>query len=155
MPPPPRAVLALCLGNICRSPIAEGLLRHHAAARGLALTVDSAGTSGHHEGEPPDPRSAEVMRRHGHDISAQRARPLRAEDLERFDLILAMDARNLRDARLLAPTAEARGRVRLLLDEGAEVPDPYYGGEEGFERVYALIDAAAAEWARRWAAGEG
>ena len=153
----PRAILALCLGNICRSPIAEGLLRAHLKARGLNIDVDSAGTGGYHVGEAPDPRSIEVMRSHGHDISAQRSRQLTAEDFSRFDLILAMDQSNLRNARRLAPSGAGMARVELLLSGDAEVPDPYYGGPRGFDHVYALIDEAAARWVERWAAqlGEG
>ena len=148
--PPPRAVLALCLGNICRSPIAEGLLRDHVERAGLNIRVDSAGTSAFHQGEAPDPRSVEVMRQHTLDISAQRSRPLTAADFERFDLILAMDKSNLRNARALAPTQEAQGKVQLLLEQSQEVPDPYYGGEGGFERVYHMVNQAVARWVAQW-----
>lgn len=141
----PKAILVLCLGNICRSPIAEGLLRAHLKREGLQIEVDSAGTSSFHQGEAPDPRSIEVMKRHGHDIRTQRSRPLCIEDFERFDLILAMDRRNLRDARALAPTEKAGAQVQLLLDE-EDVPDPYYGGVDGFEKVYQMIDQAIRQW---------
>ena len=151
---PPRAVLALCLGNICRSPIAEGLLRAHAERRGLTIEFDSAGTGGYHVGEAPDPRSIEVMDHHGHDISAQRSRKLSTRDFERFDLILAMDQSNARGARRVAPNQHAASKVHLLLEEGAEVPDPYYGGPGGFEEVYALIDQAAERWVTSWAREE-
>lgn len=146
----PSSVLALCLGNICRSPIAEGLLRVHIEAQGLSIYVDSAGTSGYHAGEAPDPRSIAVMRKHGHDISAQRSRQLKVEDFDRFDLILAMDQSNYRNARNLAPTEAAKSKVKLLLDDGAEVPDPYYGGVNGFENVYQMIDQAAQSWIKTW-----
>lgn len=147
----PRAVLALCLGNICRSPIAEGLLRAHLETRGFTTRVDSAGTGAYHVGESPDPRSVQVMRERGHNISAQRARQLTMDDFARFDLILAMDQSNLRNARRLAPDEVAAAKVQLLLADGAEVPDPYYGGPRGFDHVYELIDAAVARWVDSWA----
>jgi len=150
--PAPRAVLALCLGNICRSPIAEGLLRDHIERAGLNIRVDSAGTSSFHQGEAPDPRSIEVMRQHTLDISAQRSRPLTTDDFERFDLILAMDKSNLRNARALAPTQETQGKVQLLLEENQEVPDPYYGGERGFEVVYQMVNQAVERWVAQWVA---
>ena len=151
---PPRSVLALCLGNICRSPIAEGMLRAHLTRLGLEIEVDSAGTSGYHIGEGPDSRSVEIMRTFGHDISWQRSRQLTAKDFARFDLILAMDQSNLRQARKLSPDAQSAARVQLLLDDGAEVPDPYYGGPRGFEEVYQLIDQAAERWVKSWEQGE-
>lgn len=150
----PRSVLALCLGNICRSPIAEGLLRFHLNQVGLDVEVDSAGTSGYHVGEAPDTRSVEVMRTFGHDISRQRSRQLTVEDFEQFDLILAMDKSNLRQARKLAPDKHAASRVYLLLDQEAEVPDPYYGGSRGFENVYQLINQASEQWVKSWERGE-
>ena len=149
---PPRAVLALCLGNICRSPIAHGLLEAHAQRAGLSLEVDSAGTSAHHEGEPPDPRSQRVMSAHNHNISAQRSRPLTSSDVERFDLILAMDQRNMSEAERLKASVGGRAQVALLLEGAREVPDPYYGGARGFEEVYELVDEAAQRWVRRWRA---
>ena len=150
----PRAVLALCLGNICRSPIAEGMLRVHLERAGLSIEVDSAGTSGYHEGEAPDTRSVAIMSTHGHDISSQRSRQLTLEDFKRFDLIIAMDQSNLRQARRLAPNPECAEKVYLLLDDGAEVPDPYYGGSRGFEHVYQLINHAAERWVRSWVQGD-
>ena len=146
----PSSVLALCLGNICRSPIAEGLLRAHVNRAGLTIRVDSAGTSGYHAGESPDPRSIEVMNNHGHDISDQRSRQLTKEDFRSFDLILAMDESNLRNARSLATTAEEKAKVQLLLEQGAEVPDPYYGGRNGFEHVYQLVNQAVSKWVDGW-----
>lgn len=147
---PPRAVLALCLGNICRSPIAEGLLRAHAERSGIQLVVDSAGTSSYHSGEPPDPRSIEVMAHHGYDISDQRSRALTQDDFERFDLILAMDKNNLRAARKIAQNRRDAQKVVLLLHDQSEVPDPYYGGSQGFERVFRMIDVAADLWVQSW-----
>ena len=146
----PKAVLALCLGNICRSPIAEGLLRYHIQAHGLNIIVDSAGTSAYHAGEAPDSRSIRVMHQHGHDIGQQRSRQLCQADFERFDLILAMDQSNYRNAIQLAPSPEAKTRVKLLLPNDQEVPDPYYGGVNGFEKVYQMIDIAAAHWVSKW-----
>jgi protein-tyrosine phosphatase len=143
-------VLFVCLGNICRSPTAEGVLRVLAAreAPELFLEVDSAGTAGYHVGEPPDPRTRQAAARRGYDLSALRARIIEPEDFQRFDLILAMDRDNLRVLRSRAPAA-VHERLRLLLefaphDGGPEdVPDPYYGGPNGFEEVLDLIEAAA------------
>ena len=141
-----KRVLVVCLGNICRSPIGEGLLKHHAQQLGLDLFVDSAGTSGWHQGDHADVRSIDIMRTHGHDITDQRSRALVAEDLFTFDLILVMDSRNLNDVnRLGAGTA----RVERFVP-GLDVPDPYYGGDRGFEQVYAMINEAAEQWAQKW-----
>lgn len=146
----PRAVLALCLGNICRSPIAEGLLRHHCALLKLELEIDSAGTGGYHVGEAPDPRSVEVMRLKGHDIREQRARKLTLADLEYFDLILAMDTNNVREASRLTNDPRLRAKVLLLDPEGRDVPDPYYGGPNGFLHIYEMIDKAVSQRAKSW-----
>ncbi|HTY92652.1 MAG TPA: low molecular weight protein-tyrosine-phosphatase [Steroidobacteraceae bacterium] len=148
-------VLFVCLGNICRSPTAEAVLRGLAAreAPDLSVTVDSAGTANYHPGAAPDRRSQLVARRRAYDLSGLRARQVRAEDFERFDLILAMDQNNLRDLLAIAP-AGAHGKIRLFLDYAPEqplreVPDPYYGGPSGFEDVLALIEAAARGLLRR------
>jgi protein-tyrosine phosphatase len=142
-------VLFICLGNICRSPTAEGVLRALAAreAPELPLEVDSAGTAGYHVGEPPDPRARHAAARRGYDLSELRARVVEPGDFERFDLILAMDQDNLRVLRRRAP-AHVHERVRLFLefapDSGAtDVPDPYYGGTKGFEEVLDLVESAA------------
>lgn len=142
-------VLFVCLGNICRSPTAEGVLRVLAAreAPELPLEVDSAGTADYHIGQPPDPRTRAAAERRGYDLSALRARTVEPADFERFDLILAMDRENLRDLRRRAP-AQAHERLRLFLefapDQAPEdVPDPYYGGPNGFEEVLDLVEAAA------------
>jgi protein-tyrosine phosphatase len=141
-------ILFVCLGNICRSPTAEGVLRALAAreAPELALEVDSAGTAGYHIGQPPDLRTREAAARRGYDLSTLRARIVEPGDFERFDLILAMDHDNLEVLRHRAPR-HARERLRLLLEfapDGApeEVPDPYYGGPNGFEEVLDLVEAA-------------
>ncbi len=138
-------ILLVCLGNICRSPMAVGALRAHAARAGLSLHVEGAGTGGHHAGEPPDRRAVAAAARRGFDISALRARRAEAEDFRRFDLVYAMDRANLAAlARLRGPEGAPLG---LFLDEaggaaGREVPDPYYDGR--FEEALDLIEAAAA-----------
>jgi protein-tyrosine phosphatase len=142
------SVLMVCLGNICRSPLAEVALRHHAARMGLDAIVDSAGTGDWHVGHPPDRRAQEVaLRLGGIDISELRARQVARDDFHRFDHIVAMDHDNHRTLRGLAP-AEASATLSLLLDhlpgrEGEVVPDPYYGADTDFERVWRLVDAAA------------
>jgi protein-tyrosine phosphatase len=137
----------VCLGNICRSPLAEGVMRHKIKAHNLDWEVDSAGTGGWHAGELPDKRSIEVARKHGIDLTDQRARKLLASDLKEFDLIFAMDAQNQRDILRLAKTDEQRQKVHLILNiphpnSQKEVPDPYYGGLNGFEEVYEMLDEA-------------
>lgn len=142
-------ILFVCLGNICRSPTAEAVLRHllQREASELEVTVESAGIGAWHIGEPPDERSQAAARRRGFEMSSLRARQITAEDFSRFDLILAMDLENLAELKRRAP-AHLRERVRLLLDfipesELDEVPDPYYGGEAGFERVLDLVEQAS------------
>jgi protein-tyrosine phosphatase len=142
-------VLFVCLGNICRSPTAEGVVRVLAAreAPELALEVDSAGTAGYHVGEPPDARTRAAARRRGYDLERLRARVIEPADFERFDLLLAMDEDNLRVLRRRAPE-QAQARLRLFLEfapaqDVREVPDPYYGGANGFEEVLDLVEAAA------------
>lgn len=144
----PDSILFVCLGNICRSPLAEGVFRATLAAAGRSVDVrlDSAGTGGWHAGSAPDPRSIAIAARHGIDISGQKARKVVGDDFRRFDLILGMDRSNVEDLRRLAP-AEARERVHLFLDyagmTGREVPDPYYGGPDGFADVYRMIREAS------------
>ncbi len=140
-------ILLVCLGNICRSPMAEGLLRDMAKQRGINVQTDSAGTIGAHSGEAPDPRAQAAMRRHGHDISDLRARRFSPDDFEHFDLLLAMDASNLKDILMLAPNAELAKKARAVMDfahahDGREVPDPYWGGAEDYEYVYELLTDA-------------
>ena len=135
---PPRRVLMVCMGNICRSPTAEVVLRHHAEARGLTVEVDSAGTENYHVGDPPDPRSIQHARRRGYDLTALRARQLSAEDFARFDVILAADELNLRTIRRQCP-AEHLDKLGLFL--GTEpLPDPYYGEAADFEKVLDLVE---------------
>jgi protein-tyrosine phosphatase len=135
-----RAVLFVCTGNICRSPTAEGVLRHMAAREGMELHVESAGIGHWHIGHPPDERAQHHARARGYDLSALRARQVRPGDFETFDLILAMDRGHLRSLERLAPR-EQRHKIRLFAG-AREVPDPYYGGAEGFERVLDLVEAA-------------
>lgn len=147
-----RSVLVVCTGNICRSPTAEGVLREKAKQRGLAdrIKVASAGTHDYHVGEAPDARAIRHATQRGYDLSRQRARQVSREDFAAFDYILAMDRSHLRLLRSIAP-ADARARVVLYLDtsaasRGQDVPDPYYGGPEGFERVLDMVEEAADRW---------
>ena len=135
--------LVVCLGNICRSPIGEGWLRHVAMVQGLRVKVDSAGTSGYHAGDAPDRRSVATMRAVGIDISGQRSRKFTRSDFQKFDRILVMDRANLSDVLALARTEEERGKVALFDPAGDEVPDPYYGGADGFEQVREQVRRAA------------
>jgi protein-tyrosine phosphatase len=143
--PQATSVLFVCLGNICRSPLAEGVFRHLVEERGLTdrFTIDSAGTGAWHVGQPPDHRSADVAARHGITLTG-RGRQVRARDLERFDVIVAMDRENLRDLQELAGTTDGRGRLHLLREfdpeaDQPDVPDPYFDGPSGFETVYRMV----------------
>lgn len=137
-------ILMVCLGNICRSPLAEGILASKLS--GGDYVVDSAGTAGYHIGNPPDPRSIEVAAQHGIDIGRQRCRMFSVSDFDNFDYIFAMDLENQANILSLARDQRDREKVALLLEAGGqgrrEVPDPYYGGADGFEQVYRMIDAA-------------
>ncbi|OLU22846.1 protein-tyrosine-phosphatase [Pseudomonas sp. PA15(2017)] len=141
-------VLFVCLGNICRSPTAEAVVRQRLQQAGLAerIEVDSAGTGDWHVGKAPDSRTQQAASRRGYDLSSLRGRQVSVDDFARFDLILAMDGANLRDLQRLRP-AQARGELDLYLRrfELAEddVPDPYYGGSEGFEHVLDLLEQAS------------
>jgi protein-tyrosine phosphatase len=142
-------VLFVCMGNICRSPTAEGVFQHHLAAQGLErqVSVDSAGTHGWHEGNPPDPRSVSAARDRGIDISYLRSRKVRPSDFTEFDYILAMDRDNFNDMVDVA-VMDGTARVQLFLEfasdlDATDVPDPYYGGESGFDHVLDLIEAAS------------
>ncbi len=143
------SVLFVCLGNICRSPTAQGIFQHRVDQAGLAerIAVDSAGTGDWHLGSPPDRRAQSHALRRGYDLSSLRARQVTRADFQRFDYILAMDRQNMRGLNALMPDSYA-GRCTLFLDylnrqEGLEVPDPYYGGDEGFERVLDMIELAS------------
>jgi protein-tyrosine phosphatase len=140
-------ILMVCLGNICRSPIADGLLRQKVNEQNLAVEVDSAGTIGLHAGSAPDSRMIATAKNRGTDISFLKARQFRVADFEQFDVIFAMDKNNKRDILSLAKTAKVKQKVHLLLSEisdqeEANVPDPYYGTSKDFEHVYDLVDRA-------------
>ncbi|MGH7468743.1 MAG: low molecular weight protein-tyrosine-phosphatase [Longimicrobiales bacterium] len=145
-------VVFVCLGNICRSPLAEGVFRHLVKEHGLLhrFEIDSAGTSSYHEGDPPDARSAEVARRRGIELTG-RARPLRRPDLERFDFIMVMDQENHAAVARLSAGRTLKGRLHLLrefdpdADGNLDVPDPYYGGASGFERVHDMVERACTQ----------
>jgi protein-tyrosine phosphatase len=146
--PSPYRVLFVCMGNICRSPTAHGVMRHKLRQAGLVdrVEADSAGTHDYHPGEPPDPRSQRHARRRGYDLSDLRARCLRPADFERADLLLMMDDNNLRCARADCPPAH-HPKLQMFTrycqrHQSASVPDPYYGGEAGFEHVLDLVEDA-------------
>lgn len=137
-----RSILFVCTGNICRSPTAEGVLRHLARKQGIELRIESAGLGDWHIGQPPDERALHHARTRGYDLSAQRARQVCPGDFEDFDMILAMDGGHLRALQRMAPR-EHHAKIRLFVD-GRDVPDPYYGGPEGFEQVLDLVEARCA-----------
>lgn len=139
-------ILMVCLGNICRSPLAEGILKEKVAKAGLSWQVDSAGTGFWHVGELPDRRSIRTAAGHGIDISDQRARQFKESDFDLFDKILVMDTQNRRDVLRLARNAAEQAKVALILDhthpgQDRNVPDPYYD-DDGFEEVYSMLDLA-------------
>ncbi len=143
------SVLFVCMGNICRSPTAEAVFRSRVAKAGLDphIRIDSAGTHDYHIGAPPDPRTREAAALRGYDMSALRGRQVEAADFGRFDYVLAMDSANLSILRRLRPR-DAQGHLGLFLEFARrhaerEVPDPYYGGKEGFERVLDMVEDAA------------
>jgi protein-tyrosine phosphatase len=136
-------ILFVCMGNICRSPTAEGVMRRLIDDAGLDIAVDSAGTGGWHAGEPPDERATQAARRRGVTLSGA-ARQVRPADFRRFDMLIAMDRGNLRELLAMAPDEEAAAKVRLLVAD-ADVPDPYYGGDRGFETVLDMVEAACRE----------
>jgi protein-tyrosine phosphatase len=145
---PKKSILFVCLGNICRSPLAEGVFAAVLQEKRLSefFELDSAGTGGWHAGSAPDPRSVAIAASHGIDISGQKARKVHADDFTRFDLILGMDHSNVEELRHLAP-ASARDRIHLFLEfadgKVRDVPDPYYGGPDGFAAVYRMIREAS------------
>ncbi len=146
-------ILMVCLGNICRSPMAEGILRTKAEQKGLAVEVDSCGTADYHVGENPDPRSVEKSKEHNIDISSLCGRQFSVEDFDYFDIILTMDSQNYRDIQKLARDEKDLQKVKLILDylypgEDKGVPDPYYGEDDGFEKVFQLLDQASEAFIR-------
>jgi len=145
----PMRVLFVCMGNICRSPMAEGTFRRLVADAGLAdeVLIDSAGTHNYHVGEPPDPRAQKVAGRRGYDLSALRGRQVDPKDFQGFDLVLAMDGVNLRALQRLCPP-EHTPKLKLFMEFHSdsavrEVPDPYYGEKDGFERVLDMLEDAS------------
>lgn len=141
------AVLFVCLGNICRSPLAEAAFRRAATDAGYDLHVDSAGTANYHVGEPPDPRSIAEAERHGIDIAHYRGRQLVVEDFHRFDFIVGMDRSNMANIARLDP-GDGKARVAMMMDlvpgrEGAEVSDPWYGGEDNFRDTWEDVSLGA------------
>ena len=142
-----KGFLMVCLGNICRSPLAEGILRHKFNKKGIPVEVDSAGTAAYHAGEPPDYRSQEIARKHGIDLGNQRARKFATVDFDRFDKIYAMDRSNYRDLLSMARNQSDKDKVEMILEvlypgENRQVPDPYYGGNDGFRHVFRMLDEA-------------
>lgn len=141
-------VLFVCLGNICRSPTAEGVFRHYVEQAGLSdkITIDSAGTAEWHIGKAPDPRTVAAAAKRGYDLSPLRGRQAQIEDFAKFDLILAMDKSNLSNLQAIQP-ADAKAELALYLPRFGispdEVPDPYYGGEDGFELVLDMLEQAS------------
>ncbi|TDS64358.1 low molecular weight protein-tyrosine-phosphatase [Myroides indicus] len=138
-------VLMVCLGNICRSPLAEGILKSKLSDS--AFLVDSAGTGAWHAGEQPDKRSIAIAEKYGIDLTSQRARQFKIADFEIFDYIYVMDQSNYDNVIKLATTTDAINKVKLILnevhpDKNLEVPDPYFGGDQGFENVYHMLDEA-------------
>ena len=145
----PIKILFVCMGNLCRSPTAEGVFRHYVAQAGLGdrIVAYSAGTHDYHVGEPPDPRAQRCAAKRGYDLSGLRGRQVSERDFGEFDYVLAMDEVNLRLLERLCPPEHAH-KLKLLMEFGAdaavrEVPDPYYGGTQGFERVLDLAEQAA------------
>ena len=140
-------VLMVCLGNICRSPLAEGILRYKISRKSLDITVDSAGTGAWHVGQSPDRRAVDVAAKNNIDISALRGRQFKAQDFDAFDRILVMDESNYRNVLSLARSESDRDKVEYILNyslpgSNACVPDPYFGGPEGFDDVYTMLDQA-------------
>lgn len=139
------SILMVCLGNICRSPLAEGILKSKLPLD--SFCIDSAGTSNFHSGHQPDPRSVYIAKIHGIDISNQQARQFTTRDFENFDYIFAMDKSNYDNIVALSSSEQEAKKVALILDHHNEVPDPYYGGENGFREVFELLDDACQQLA--------
>jgi protein-tyrosine phosphatase len=145
-------VLMVCLGNICRSPMAEGILRARASEMGLAIEIDSAGTSAQHSGETPDRRAIKCMADQGIDIGNLRARQFQKSDFDKFHAIYAMDQSNYQDILKLASTDEQRSKVHLFLEDfgNKAVPDPWFGHLDGFYKVFDMLDEAARLHVSNW-----
>jgi protein-tyrosine phosphatase len=144
-----KKILMVCLGNICRSPMAEGIVRAELEKAGITdVQVDSAGTAAYHVGEPADARAQAELRKHGIDISYERAQKLSPYHLEEYDLIFAMDRSNYSDILMLTKDEEERKKVDMFMNlsrpgKNTPVPDPYYGGDEGFRNVYKMLKESA------------
>lgn len=148
-------ILMVCLGNICRSPLAEGIMKTKVQEAGLEWQVDSAGTGSWHVGKLPDSRSIDVARKHGLDITDQRARQFKAYDLDKYDLIFAMDASNYQDITKLAQNDIQKNKVQMIMNIASPgmnqgVPDPYWGND-GFENVYQMLELACGKVIERYA----
>lgn len=149
----------VCLGNICRSPLAQGILEEKAKAEGIEMEVDSAGTANYHVGEEPDHRSIAKAKEYGIDISYYRGRQIHRTDFDQFDYIFAMDTSNHNNILSLTSDPKEQQKVKLILNlsdpgKNLSVPDPYYGGEEGFENVYQMLDRACDVFIERIKSGE-
>jgi protein-tyrosine phosphatase len=146
-------VLMVCLGNICRSPIAEGILQHKIDTENLSMSVDSAGTSNYHIDEAPDPRAIAVARKNGIDISSLRGRQFVVEDFDLFDIIFVMDYSNYENVIRLANSEADKEKVKLILNqiypnENQSVPDPYFGGDDGFDDVFKMLNASISNFTK-------
>lgn len=142
----------VCLGNICRSPLAEGILQSKLSKKDFL--VDSAGTGGWHSGEQPDKRSVNIAKKYGIDISTQRARQFSVKDFDEFDYIYVMDSSNYKNVTALAPNQDAKNKVKIIMNEffeneNVDVPDPYYGGQDGFENVFRMLDEVCSKIANK------
>jgi protein-tyrosine phosphatase len=150
-------VLMVCLGNICRSPLAEGILQHQARTEGLDIQVDSAGTAAYHIGEPPHVLSQKVARMSGINIGAHRGRQFRKEDMDHYDRIYVMDSENYNEVRRISGNKWDPRKVDLLLnelypEENRSVPDPWFGEEEGYHKVYRMLDLASRNIIKKYSA---
>lgn len=157
----PKSVLLVCLGNICRSPTAEGIMRQRTAIAGLTMKIDSAGTGDWYIGKHPDPRAQSHAKQHGYNISKLVARQVSPQDFVDFDLILAMDAQNLKDLHAIREIAaqtndaDSLGRLALMSEVdisylNQDVPDPYYGGSDGFDEVITRLESSVDAWIDTW-----
>jgi len=145
-------ILFVCLGNICRSPLAEGILKSKLKKKGIQAEIDSAGFESYHINEPPDIRALKIAEKHGIDITEKKCRLFVADDFDNFDVIYVMDTSNHRDVQYFSRTDEDMDKVKYLLSvidgKNKSVPDPYYGGESGFENIFTIIEEACEKIAK-------